>query len=267
MSITKEYNLVDSANSSTYPQGHIHLISLIDCTFQASLLFKWDNTQTEGTTETARFRLWRYNHLAGTEETRQDVTITHTSSGDGTVEYFSHVYPAVDLLSGDIYEMDFALSNCFVFLSTTNYSGLTQVDDAPFIFKSNSYYYRYPVGAGFGGSMDLYGSCFKVIYDEDYKWLKDANNGGYPYSADDYIYVVDFNHRDAGYAVDFWKLDSNNDGYPWTWGWTAPAGGGNWYIKLSDGTLAPITWYIKLSDGTLAPLSWYIKTQDSIVPI
>lgn len=104
-----------------------------------------------------------------------------------------------------------------------------------------------------------------VSYEND--WYMDTD--GYPVTIPCAANCHPFEGFDNPYGIlDVWKLDSNNEGYPWTFGWDAPSPiSSGWYIKLSDGTFAPLTWYIKLSDGTFAPLTWYIKRSGGVVPL
>ncbi|GEM_PF-3709629 len=104
----------------------------------------------------------------------------------------------------------------------------------------------------------------KVVYFDTTSQIEDwyMDTDGYPVTIPCIVNCHPFEGFDNPYGIlDVWKIDSNNEGYPWTFGWDAPSPiSSGWYIKLSDGTFAPLTWYIKLSDGTFAPLLMTIKT-------
>jgi hypothetical protein len=66
----------------------------------------------------------------------------------------------------------------------------------------------------------------------------------------------------ANYKIDYellsdeygWKLDGNNDGYPWIWGFAVAPVGGNIFLKQNNNTI-PMTAYIK-QNGNLIPLTF-----------
>lgn len=66
----------------------------------------------------------------------------------------------------------------------------------------------------------------------------------------------------ANYKIDYellsdeygWKIDSNNDGYPWIWGFAVAPVGGNIFLKQNNNTI-PMTAYIK-QNGNLIPLTF-----------
>lgn len=65
------------------------------------------------------------------------------------------------------------------------------------------------------------------------------------------IYEMTFENAEA---VAVWKVDSNNDGYPWIWGFAVAPVGGNIFLKQNNNTI-PMTAYIK-QNGNLIPLTF-----------
>lgn len=110
-----------------------------------------------------------------------------------------------------------------------------------------------PVGINITNSIGI--TCKAEFIGKKYasQWYMDSD--GYPVTIPCAANCHPFEGFDNPYGIlDVWKLDNNNEGYPWTFGWDAPVGDTNWYIKLSDGSIVPLKWYIKLSNGSIVPL-------------
>ena len=115
-----------------------------------------------------------------------------------------------------------------------------------------------------GGSGLLYLSGTQVVMeittDLTPPWYLDTDS--YAVTVDCYSNIQPYTGFKNPYKLlDVWKLDTNNDGYPWTWGWdkTTPATG-EIYVKTSSGwELA--TLYVKTASGWELATP-YVKTSN-----
>ncbi len=95
---------------------------------------------------------------------------------------------------------------------------------------------------------------YTVYIDDEYLWKIDANNDGYPWCG----VIADptpFQGYNNPKPLDSWKIDANNDGYPWTWGFTEIVAGQNIFLKTTDG-LVPLVAYYNDGEDRLIPLTF-----------
>ena len=81
----------------------------------------------------------------------------------------------------------------------------------------------------------------------------------------------DWDRNDWGYPKNYgvWKMDANNDGYPWLWGFDEipPVNADIVYIKQNDSTLKNYYVHIKNTNGDFVEAQVYIKTASGLVRV
>lgn len=114
---------------------------------------------------------------------------------------------------------------------------------------------------------ELYSCKFTITYDPI--WVVDAQNDGYArIAAYDTVEFDEFEKDADGYPTNWaaWKLDSQNEGYPWPTGFLPShivVGG---IYKKVNGTFVPVQIYKKVN-GTLVPAQLYKKVNGNLIPI
>lgn len=157
------------------------------------------------------------------------IAITNTDREKITIE------PAITIPRGRSFRINMNRWNCYTATSTYSQVG----------------YLKYTSGIQ---------PVLEMVFDAGTWWFLDTDS--YPVTIESAVNSEPFSGFDNPYSIlDVWKLDSNNDRYPWTWGWDEPqpTPTGNWFVKLADGSLSPVQWYIKTENG-LSPLNLIVHT-------
>lgn len=121
-----------------------------------------------------------------------------------------------------------------------------------------TYTYPFILGEGVSVARGAYNMTLSISVTKT--WGISSKNDGYPLQADNSIDASVFMGYGPPKPLDSWKIDSNNNGYPWTWGFTEIIGGSSIFFKTADG-LVPLTAYYKNANG-LIPLT-FIKIKQS----
>jgi hypothetical protein len=114
---------------------------------------------------------------------------------------------------------------------------------------------------------ELYTCKFTITYDP--LWIVDAQNDGYArIAAYDTVEFDEFEKDADGYPTNWaaWKLDNQNEGYPWPTGFLPSHVIGGAIYKKVNGTLIPVQIYKKVN-GTLVPVQIYKKVNGNLIPI
>lgn len=100
-------------------------------------------------------------------------------------------------------------------------------------------------------------------------WIFNGGNEGYPHLCDEDASRFKFFEKDEdGYPQNWgvWKIDDQNDGYPWIVGYLPSHVVGGAIYKKVNGTLIPVQIYKKVN-GTLIPVQIYKKVNSNLIPI
>ena len=115
--------------------------------------------------------------------------------------------------------------------------------------------YTYPIICEDAMFVKNYAYNLTISYTVPKVWEITGSNEGYPHLTDFAPDTSVFTGYDPPKPFNSWKIDANNDGYPWTWGFTeVVAGEANIFLKTESG-LIPLTAYYK-NDSGLIPLTF-----------
>lgn len=194
---------------------------------------KVNSTQSSTSTSTSSVRL----RISGGGITYQSETITLPNGGEPEYVEFNvnTTFPANTTLT-------VALTR-----TRANLYGDSSVTDTSYFFGAQSV---------------VKWNCYFVLDSQGVAW-KIPSGGGYPELVNNPRRdFVDWERNQNDYPLNktVWKLDSNNLGYPWIWGYieVVPFAGGIVYVKTANGAVAHGL-YVK-GQGTAAPLKWAVKT-------
>lgn len=117
------------------------------------------------------------------------------------------------------------------------------------------------------GGLLVYFATSSANIDLGYEKLDDsAKMGTYPYMEPmgDNLNEPPFVGYEDTSPLNAWKIDSNNNGFPWVFGYSQTDNMGAIYLKTAEGLL-PMYLYYKTKDG-LIKMMLYNKTENGLIP-
>ena len=115
-----------------------------------------------------------------------------------------------------------------------------------------TYTYPFVLGDGVAVASGAYNMILSVSAVK--VWAISGKNNGYPLQIDNSLDASLFEGYTEPKPFNSWKLDSNNAGYPWTWGFAEISDENNIFLKTADGLVLLMAYY--KSTGGLVPLTF-----------